>query len=770
MEFDSDHALFQFMETLSLDGGRVKGNVSDALVDRYNYIWKGNLEGRCVAIRARNIIDDTAAKTNQRRMLDLGTWATVDHKNILPLLGYCEDFIPTICFISPWTPNGTVVEFVKNHPETDLISLVKGIAQGMEYLHSISFVHGDLRCANILVSDEKKPLICDIGLANHAIKMSGPTYAHNSCRWRAPELYSPEKFGLTMDVAYSPRSDVWSFGMTILELLTTKRPYDEIKSKSAVVEAIISGRIPHKPVLLQTSSAASGGSFEPLEILWPLCLQCWVRYPTSRLSMLTTLQTLQKLSHKSSDNAFEHLMDNFSSKTQTFSDTVDTSFGARKVDRFYRAIITMSVVSYVLAWGILMGGGWPMGFLWPWLGGSVVWFILKFNPPKNVPWYRTVKEFALEGMKGWAWVTALQIGGFAWTAGHYINFPAFGYVAVFYPTLLCEMDFTTSPWPPEAQNLTGKVQIKPNYDAQKFPLAGGYADVWPGVWKVDGQTPRNVAIKAPRLPHILEITSEKLTTRQKRELGSWAAVEHKNILPFLGYCTDLNPYICLVSPWMSNGTAIDYVKTRPDVDRVQMIIGVAEGLDFLHSKNIVHGDVRGGNILISDNGEPLLADFGLSRHIHDMPASTKPKGTLRWEAPELQDPEEYGLDAQPAHALPIDVWSFGMTVLEIMTGTHPYSELNDGALIIAVRKRQIPQKPKSGVTALDKLWPICLQCWVFWPNSRPTMDETVRTLRRLTVDDAATTLQLHLDDAVNSAAACSSGYLCVAFGAPFKPI
>lgn len=71
----------------------------------------------------------------------------------------------------------------------------------------------------------------------------------------------------------------------------------------------------------------------------------------------------------------------------------------------------------------------------------------------------------------------------------------------------------------------------------------------------------------------------------------------------------------MVSPWMDYGDAISYVNKYPYVNRKRIIRRIAEGLRLLHMYNppIAHGDIKGANILIDQKGNPLLADFGLSK-------------------------------------------------------------------------------------------------------------------------------------------------------------
>ncbi|KAF8501227.1 kinase-like domain-containing protein, partial [Hysterangium stoloniferum] len=77
-----------------------------------------------------------------------------------------------------------------------------------------------------------------------------------------------------------------------------------------------------------------------------------------------------------------------------------------------------------------------------------------------------------------------------------------------------------------------------------------------------------------------------------------------------------------------------------------------------HEPSIIHGDVRGGNVLISDQGIPCLTDFGLSRILGDtvgITTSSSTTGSLRWMSRELLENEKVNEQS--------DVWAFGMTVI-----------------------------------------------------------------------------------------------------------
>lgn len=91
----------------------------------------------------------------------------------------------------------------------------------------------------------------------------------------------------------------------------------------------------------------------------------------------------------------------------------------------------------------------------------------------------------------------------------------------------------------------------------------------------------------------------------------------------------------------------------------QQVRGVAEAIAYLHDMDVVHGDVKGGNILISHEGHPLLADFGLAKFVWFMDTSTalRGAGSVRWQGPELWDGERKSFAS--------DVYAFGMTIVEV---------------------------------------------------------------------------------------------------------
>ncbi|TFK38481.1 kinase-like domain-containing protein, partial [Crucibulum laeve] len=94
----------------------------------------------------------------------------------------------------------------------------------------------------------------------------------------------------------------------------------------------------------------------------------------------------------------------------------------------------------------------------------------------------------------------------------------------------------------------------------------------------------------------------------------------------------------LISPLWKNETVLDYLRKYPAVDRAKLVSDIAHGLHFLHDSNVVHGDMKPNNILIDDDGNALVADFGWSTVLEYKDHLAKHfVESVEYMAPELYD-------------------------------------------------------------------------------------------------------------------------------------
>ncbi|KAJ7202467.1 kinase-like domain-containing protein [Mycena haematopus] len=119
-------------------------------------------------------------------------------------------------------------------------------------------------------------------------------------------------------------------------------------------------------------------------------------------------------------------------------------------------------------------------------------------------------------------------------------------------------------------------------------FGGGFGDIYRASY--DGQ---RVALK--RMRHFLRGSDlRRLRLKFCREALVWKDLHHPYILPFLGIDADsFSSSLCMISPWMEHGTVINYLKTHGYANVDKLLYEIAQGLEYLHSKNIVHGDLRG---------------------------------------------------------------------------------------------------------------------------------------------------------------------------------
>ncbi|XP_050285793.1 LRR receptor-like serine/threonine-protein kinase IOS1 isoform X2 [Quercus robur] len=149
-------------------------------------------------------------------------------------------------------------------------------------------------------------------------------------------------------------------------------------------------------------------------------------------------------------------------------------------------------------------------------------------------------------------------------------------------------------------------------------------------------------------------------------------VHHRNLVSLIGYC-DEGKNKALIYEYMANGNLHQYLSvTNMNVlnwnQRIQIAVDTAQGLEYLHNgckPTIVHRDLKTTNILLNENMEGKIADFGLSRTFaaeSDSHVSTRPAGTLGYLDPEFQASGNFNKKS--------DVYSYGIVLFELITG-HP---------------------------------------------------------------------------------------------------
>ncbi|KAH7923281.1 kinase-like protein, partial [Leucogyrophana mollusca] len=267
--------------------------------------------------------------------------------------------------------------------------------------------------------------------------------------------------------------------------------------------------------------------------------------------------------------------------------------------------------------------------------------------------------------------------------------------------------------------------LLPNIDIRGAQVAGGtFGDVWKG--DLDG---RAVAVKKMRVFD----SSDVQALAYSKEAVLWAQLSSPYVLPFCGvYCADEPcPRACLVSPWMDNGNLPRYLKENPKTNRLQLMLDVALGLEYLHSFRppVVHGDLKGLNILITSDLRACIADFGLSITAQDskiyftVTATSNVQGSTPWMAPELFDCNNAERRRKSCAS---DVYALGCVGYEMYAGQPPFSE-HHFPLMAIMQNLQLLRPASTELD--DAIWELIEKCRGTDPASRPDAGELVRQLR-----------------------------------------
>ncbi|KAH6818570.1 hypothetical protein C2S51_002173 [Perilla frutescens var. frutescens] len=165
------------------------------------------------------------------------------------------------------------------------------------------------------------------------------------------------------------------------------------------------------------------------------------------------------------------------------------------------------------------------------------------------------------------------------------------------------------------------------------------------------------------------------------KLGEGGRVRHKNLLGLRGYCAG-NDQRLIVYDYMPNLSLLSHLHgqfaAQVQLDwnkRMKVAMGSAEGILYLHHEvtpHIIHRDIKASNVLLDSNFDPLVADFGFAKLIPEGVShmTTRVKGTLGYLAP------EYAMWGKVSESC--DVYSFGILLLEIVTGRKPIEKLPGG--------------------------------------------------------------------------------------------
>ncbi|HEX5491415.1 MAG TPA: protein kinase [Candidatus Udaeobacter sp.] len=205
--------------------------------------------------------------------------------------------------------------------------------------------------------------------------------------------------------------------------------------------------------------------------------------------------------------------------------------------------------------------------------------------------------------------------------------------------------------------------------------------------------------------------------RFRREAQAVASLDHPNILPIyeVSESEDGLPFFSM--KLADKGSLHEHTTSLREQPRkcVELMAKVARAVEYAHSRGVLHRDLKPGNILLDDRGEPLVSDFGLAKLLdgnNDLTRSLTTFGTAGFIAPEQAG--DSAADVTPA----ADVYSLGAVLFNMLTGRPPFLGANPVSVIRKASETQAP-KLRSLAPSLDRdVETICARCLEREPGAR----------------------------------------------------
>lgn len=247
---------------------------------------------------------------------------------------------------------------------------------------------------------------------------------------------------------------------------------------------------------------------------------------------------------------------------------------------------------------------------------------------------------------------------------------------------------------------------------------GGFSEVW---LAEDLRSQVKVALKV--YSSVQDMDSEGIKMFRK-EFSLVCNLNHTNILkPFTFDIFQGCPYIVL--PYCEKGSAAQYVGKLTENELWDFVGQVAAGLAYIHKHNIIHQDIKPGNVLINADGQMMITDFGISTGL---------RKTMRRSANKTDDSARDGtiaymsyecLKENPINVIARDIWAFGATLYEFATGEVPFGEY--GGITQRAEGGKIPNVNADISSDLKEL---IRRCLAMEPWDRPNAEELVEMVEQ----------------------------------------
>ncbi|PAA49418.1 hypothetical protein BOX15_Mlig024438g2 [Macrostomum lignano] len=260
-------------------------------------------------------------------------------------------------------------------------------------------------------------------------------------------------------------------------------------------------------------------------------------------------------------------------------------------------------------------------------------------------------------------------------------------------------------------------------DGSKKPIGeGGFGKVY----KAITDKHQFVAVKVVQLRGLMSEQTTRIVSQEKKGIEILSGLKHPNILVFLKCEQAPNGDFCIFTELISGVSLCDLMRRQKqpfeEAGICKFSRQICDALNFLHSRKVLHRDIKCSNIMLSNEGIIKLIDFGLAKEIFTTTvaySSSSQCGTLCFMAPELLDCSA----DRVIYSTKSDVWAFGCTVYEMACILPPNCRLPQGLMINAIVSKPMPDLPSKASRNLRDFY---AKCVIKDPSTRPSMEGLLR--------------------------------------------
>ncbi|KAL3819803.1 hypothetical protein ACJIZ3_005708 [Penstemon smallii] len=267
-------------------------------IGTFSTVYKAEMpSGMNLSVRRLKSMDKTLVHHRNKMIREVEKLSKLSHENLMKPIGYVV-FEDIVLLLHHYCPNGTLSQFLHDHTKKPnwqtRLSIAIGVAEGLAFLHQLAIIHLDISSSNVVLDSNYNPLVGEVEIS----KLLDPSKGTASISAVAGSFgYIPPEYAYTMQV--TAPGNVYSYGVVLLEILTTRLPVDEsfgegIDLVKWVHTAPARGETPEQILDSRLSTVSFAWRKEMLAAL-KVALLCTESTPAKRPKMKKVVEMLQEI-------------------------------------------------------------------------------------------------------------------------------------------------------------------------------------------------------------------------------------------------------------------------------------------------------------------------------------------------------------------------------------------------------------------------------------------------------------------------------------------